>query len=386
MSRGLALLFGAGGTLVVITLGLPHGRDEAQLGLLIPAGLAYVVVALLLAAPRRYSPAFLSAILAAGTVLIGLCVLFSSRAGPAYAFMYVWVALYAAAFFGITATIGHLAWALLSYIGVLAISGDVHPPAAMWLMAAGTSAVAAALILGLTRELRARANDLAAVAQLANELGSASEVSGETVSDSVCAGVLASTGAVSVMLLEELPDGSGLHVAGEAGAAAAAAAFESPDGVAVLDEAYRSGKAAQLITPRAGRHAGIISGLVQPILREGRVGGLLKVVWAPPRRRVSAGVSGSLALFAAEAGVALERIARQSRDRERHALELNDEIVQGLVVAKYALRQGRVEMGEKAVGETLDRARALVDSQLESLHGAGAPEPRTLRTEGRGIG
>jgi signal transduction histidine kinase len=93
-----------------------------------------------------------------------------------------------------------------------------------------------------------------------------------------------------------------------------------------------------------------------------------------------------VALFAAEAGVALERIAHQTHDRERRALELNDEIVQGLVVAKYALRNGRVEMGEKAVDETLDRARALVESQLQELHGAEPPEPGTLRTEGHGIG
>jgi hypothetical protein len=55
-------------------------------------------------------------------------------------------------------------------------------------------------------------------------------------------------------------------------------------------------------------------------------------------------------------------------------------------VAKYALRDGRVEIGEKAIAETLDRARALVDGQLESLHGTDAPEPGTLRREGRGIG
>jgi hypothetical protein len=386
MSRGLALLFGAGATLVLITLVLPHGHDEAQLGLLIPAGLAYAVAALLLAAPSRYPPGVLNVILALGTLLIGVCVLYSSRAGPAYAFMYVWVALYAAAFLTLAGAVGHLTWALASYIGVLAISGDVHPPAAMWLMAAGTSTVAAALIFGLTRELRARADDLAAVTALANSLGSASEVSADAVSTAVCEGVLRSTGAVSVVLLEELADGSGLHVAGEAGGAAASAPFATPEGVAVLDRAYRSGAPAELIGPRARRHAGTVAGFVQPVLREGRVGGLLKVVWAPPRRRVSSRVSGAVALFAAEAGVALERIARQSRERERRALELNDEIVQGLVVAKYALRDGRVEIGEKAIAETLDRARALVDGQLESLHGADAPEPGTLRREGRGIG
>ena len=117
--------------------------------------------------------------------------------------------------------------------------------------------------------------------------------------------------------------------------------------------------------------------------RDGRVAGLLIVVWARPRRRVGTRARDTISLFAAEAGVALERIAHQTRDRERRALELNDEIVQGLVVAMYALRDGRVEMGERAVDETLDRARALVESQMRDLHGAGAPEPGTLRVRRR---
>ena len=379
MARGLAMLFGAGATLVLVTLVLPHGKDEAQIQLLIPVVMAYAVVGALLVGAERCSPAFLNAVLASGSLLIGVCVLFSSRAGPAYAFMYVWVALYAAAFLSVRMTLAHLAWALLSYVAVLAISGEVHPPAAMWLMAAGTSAVAAALILSLMRELRARASDLAAVTSLANALGGASEVTPDAVSAAICAGVLGSTGAVSVVLLEEPIAGSGLRVAGAAGAAEAGAVFETPDGVAALDHAYRSGAAAELVVPGPSRHRGTIAGLVQPVHREGHVGGLLRIVWAPPRRRISPRVRVALSLFAAEAGVALERISRQLRDREQRALELNDEIVQGLVVASYALRNGRVEMGERAVGETLDRARALVDGQLESLHGPGAPEPGKLR-------
>src|SRR3954447_2864101 len=94
MSRGLALLFGAGGTLVAITLALPHGHDEANLGLLIPVGGAYVVAPLLFLRPRTWAPEALHTILAFGTVLVALCVVYGGHAGAAYAFMYVWVALY----------------------------------------------------------------------------------------------------------------------------------------------------------------------------------------------------------------------------------------------------------------------------------------------------
>jgi hypothetical protein len=385
MSRGLALLFGAGATLVAITLVLPHGHNEAQLGLLIPVGAAYAVVALLLTTPKRWSPDVLHAILAAGTLLVGLCVIYGGHAGAAYAFMYVWVALYASAFFTVRRTAAHLAWAAASYAGVLAISGDVHPPPAQWLMAVGTSAVAATLILQLSRQLRGRANDLAAVTLLANALGASSEVSGETMAAAVCDAVLTSTEAASVVLLEEVSDGSGLHVLGMGGDPDAALAFDGADGIEMLDQSYRTGEPRRLMVDAAG-HAGTIAGLVYPVHREGRVAGLLALVWARPRRRLGEAIERSTALYAAEAGVALERVARQSREQERRALELNDEIVQGLVVAKYALRNGRVEMGEQAIDETLERARALVDGQLETLHGREAPEPGSLRRRTGTIG
>ncbi len=121
-----------------------------------------------------------------------------------------------------------------------------------------------------------------------------------------------------------------------------------------------------------------------PVRRHGHVAGLLALAWARPRRTGGTRIEESIALFASEAGVALERVAHQDRERERRALELTDAIVQGLVVAKYALHEGRVEMGEEALDATLDRARALVDSQLQELHGARAPEPGSLRVEGRG--
>jgi GAF domain-containing protein len=375
MARGLALLFGAGATLVAITLLLPHGGDEGEWLLIVPCLLAWPTAAVLFGFPQRFSPQAISLVLAFGTALIGLCVVWGEDAGGIYALMYVWVAFYAAAFFSLRVVVAHVAWTVGSFAVLLAFL-DVSPPSGLWLMTAGTSAVAATLIFTLTRELRARASDLVAVTRHANEIGSASEVSGAEVADGICAGVLHSTGAASAVLLEELADGTGLHVLGAAGDPETAASFERPAGVLVLDEAYRSQRAAMLRTGDG------ISGVVEPVRREGRVRGLLVVVWAKPRRSLTARVQESVALFAAEAGVALERIAGQSRDSQRRALELNDAIVQGLVVAKYALHEGRVEMGEEALEATLGRARALVDSQLQDLHGAGAPEPGSLRVVG----
>lgn len=52
------------------------------------------------------------------------------------------------------------------------------------------------------------------------------------------------------------------------------------------------------------------------------------------------------------------------KERERHAVEINDNIVQGLSVAKYALDEGRDEQSRKAVEATLEKARNLITELL----------------------
>jgi PAS domain S-box-containing protein len=49
----------------------------------------------------------------------------------------------------------------------------------------------------------------------------------------------------------------------------------------------------------------------------------------------------------------------------RHALEINDNIVQGLVLAKYALDRGDDEAQARALGETLEAARRIVADLLD---------------------
>jgi hypothetical protein len=50
--------------------------------------------------------------------------------------------------------------------------------------------------------------------------------------------------------------------------------------------------------------------------------------------------------------------------RERQALEINDNIVQGLSVAKYALDQGQDKKSQEAVEDTLKKARELITELL----------------------
>jgi hypothetical protein len=50
--------------------------------------------------------------------------------------------------------------------------------------------------------------------------------------------------------------------------------------------------------------------------------------------------------------------------RERQALEINDNIVQGLTVAKYAMTIGAEDQSKRAIEDTLARARAIITDLL----------------------
>src|SRR3954471_8812897 len=89
MVRGLAALFAAGASLVALTLVLPHGRHEKTLALLGTAGLAYVIAAGLILGRRELRTPVLHGLLAVGTLLVSVCVLFAGSAGGAYAFMFI---------------------------------------------------------------------------------------------------------------------------------------------------------------------------------------------------------------------------------------------------------------------------------------------------------
>jgi hypothetical protein len=65
--------------------------------------------------------------------------------------------------------------------------------------------------------------------------------------------------------------------------------------------------------------------------------------------------------------------------RERQALEINDNIVQGLSVAKYALDQGQDEKSQKAVEETLKKARLIITELLDEEDSEVALGPGELK-------
>lgn len=67
--------------------------------------------------------------------------------------------------------------------------------------------------------------------------------------------------------------------------------------------------------------------------------------------------------------------ASDRRAREQHALDVHDNIVQGLAEAKLALDVGRTEQAREVVERTLVQARRIVTELL------GEPQPGDLRRE-----
>jgi signal transduction histidine kinase len=73
---------------------------------------------------------------------------------------------------------------------------------------------------------------------------------------------------------------------------------------------------------------------------------------------------------------------RVREEREHRALEINDNIVQGLAVAKYALETGQLEAGTDAIDNTLDKARAIMSDQLGRRVDETGVRPGDLVREG----
>ena len=89
------------------------------------------------------------------------------------------------------------------------------------------------------------------------------------------------------------------------------------------------------------------------------------------------------ALTAERARALLDESAFRDREAEtarKRALELNDEVVQGMSVAKYALEGGEISTAKRAVTHTLEAARQIV-SDLLAVSGSAAIEPGDLIRE-----
>ncbi len=360
MARALATFFGSGATLVFLTIALPHEANTDDVLLAIAPTIAYVAGAALLALGGRASIGLQQVLLAGGTALITMCVVFGGASASAYPMMYLWVSLYAYFFFTVRAASLQMVWIAACYAVAFLLQDDTPVPEIHWLMAVGAVAVGGVLIGRLGQAIRAQAADMAAVQRMSGGLSDVPDAAQAT-----CNGLQLSTRADAVIMLEPLDDGDGLRVTAMAGSSEAGLAFSGEKARVGMERCYRSAEGQLLEADSPGRWMrGTVIGWAQPVLRDGIVVAILAMAWTTPKGRMPDRERNAALLFASEMSVVMDRAEAQRLDRERAALEINDNIVQGLVVAKYSAQRGDLESSVAALDETLERARALITDQL----------------------
>jgi PAS domain S-box-containing protein len=138
--------------------------------------------------------------------------------------------------------------------------------------------------------------------------------------------------------------------------------------------------------PETGRSGAEASGLEGNPLR-------LDVITVGVNQQEDGGTGDDVlvALFLRDAAPRIEGEAMAARLgeaqlRRRQALEINDNVVQGLVAAVYALEQGEVASSMSYLGRTLSSARAMMDDLLDPLDGIGLQPGDLVRTTAAAIG
>lgn len=157
-SGSLALMYAAGGGLGLLAVALPHGPN-IDVRISIATSVAGLVTgAALLAGGRRAPGWLLGALLALGTVMTTLGIAAGHGGAPAVAaaFFYVWVALYAFAFFDLPVAAAQLCFAGVSYAAVLAVQADRSGPAD-WVLVLGTATTVGGVVGLFRRQLTAAA-------------------------------------------------------------------------------------------------------------------------------------------------------------------------------------------------------------------------------------
>ena len=162
----------------------------------------------------------------------------------------------------------------------------------------------------------------------------------------------------------------------------------APDAILVLDEEQRIIEANQMAhallgNDAEGHHIGDIvpswngrnSVGVPATGLDGR-SRVLDVITAAVSPDADGDADQLVAVFLRDAQGRLDGEAMASRLgeaqlRRRQALEINDNVVQGLVAAAYALDQGQVQSSQTYLEQTLSAARAMMDDLLEPLDGEG---------------
>jgi diguanylate cyclase (GGDEF)-like protein len=171
MSRVLALLLVAGGTLGLVSMLLPQPPGTSYAGTYAVIAGTYALAATVLVLYRRAPRLTPSLTLAGGTVLVTLGTLATGQPTSPYPLFYVWIGLSAFYFLGAREAIAHVLFIAACYAALL-VHQSAPGGAERWLIVMGTVGVAAlamhymrARLEGLVLRLREAVDGLAAAAR-----------------------------------------------------------------------------------------------------------------------------------------------------------------------------------------------------------------------------
>ncbi len=215
------------------------------------------------------------------------------------------------------------------------------------------------------------ASELLALAQTCARLEDADEIMVAALP------VLASlSGADATLALGSSVDGArtGLHVTHRVGLEL------DVDASVVAEEPPHPGDVVEAAVPASWQEAGIQRVAVRRLAGRSL---LLVLAWREPERQIDDALRLGLSVLDAElrrttsTAAPVDPPAGMEEFERRHALEINDNVVQGLVAAAYALDQGQVAECAAFLNRTLASARAMMDGMLEPHSGRDNSSPVT---------
>lgn len=154
MARAQSYLWGAGGTLILVSLLLTRAPGTNLVGMVGIALLALFVATVLWTGQGWLPRPLFSPAVALGSFVIALLMWFDGSPSSVYALFYVWPALYAFYFFSRREAAVHGGFIALFAAVEMILHEPAHPPAGRWLVIVGTVIVAGVWAQQLVRALR----------------------------------------------------------------------------------------------------------------------------------------------------------------------------------------------------------------------------------------
>jgi diguanylate cyclase (GGDEF)-like protein len=320
MARSLGWLFIAGATIGLISLFLPRAPDTNVGALAVNIGLAYLGGVVVLIVFRRMPAWTFHVVLLVGMALITRAVYYSGQGVSYYGVWYVWVALFAFSFFRRSEAALHVAAVGVAYAAVLAVR---HEPIAQarWVTTIASLLIAGVFIDALVRRVRRQRRQAASDAEnLTAVVDAMHRIFQQPTADAtrldLCSTASRVARADSAALWEPRANDSALVPAAVAGEKMIAGELMLGESLAGVAQAYVTGQPsfACLLTGRhgveldPGERDRVRCALWQPVLRDEATVAVLALYWLAPVSAPDQNMRATIALLAAQAAIAIERV------------------------------------------------------------------------------